>query len=232
MVGKPFKIETDHDALTFIDRMKLSSNGRLARWALFLQDYKYEIVYKKGATFLAADALSRIPREEPVATETRDELVAAALKSDEHFNRDRVVIEFDVDDETGKVATVTNESNGLPTLDDLKLAVKSCPDFKHIYDYLDSVRLPKNDDIARRTAFESNEYELHEGMLYHIYSPRTKRIERVYATIRQVCVPLKYRETVAYELHSMNGHPGFDRLYSLVKSRFFGPTCIHFCTTM
>ena len=167
--------------------------------------------------------MSRIPREELVATETRDELVAAALKSDEHFNRDRVVIEFDVDDETEKVATVTNESNGLPTLDDLKLAVKSCPDFKHIYDYLDSGRLPQNDDVARRTAFESNEYELHEGMLYHIYSPRTKRIERVYATIKQVCVPLKYREKVAFELHSMNGHPGFDRLYSLAKSRFFWP---------
>ena len=33
--------------------------GRLARWALFLQEFEFEIEYKKGATHANADVLSR-----------------------------------------------------------------------------------------------------------------------------------------------------------------------------
>jgi hypothetical protein len=39
---------------------KLSENNRLARWALFLQPYKFKITDKKGETLTAADAISRM----------------------------------------------------------------------------------------------------------------------------------------------------------------------------
>ena len=42
--------------------MSDSTNGRLARWQLLLQGYRYNIVYKKGK-LNNANALSRLTRE-------------------------------------------------------------------------------------------------------------------------------------------------------------------------
>ena len=56
---RPFTIITDHAALQFIQDYKLTS-GRLSRWSLFLQQYRFNIKYKKGSLNKNADSLSRI----------------------------------------------------------------------------------------------------------------------------------------------------------------------------
>ena len=58
----PFTIITDHKALICLNSMTNSQNGRLARWALFLQGFRYNVVYRKGEQN-AADALSRLTQE-------------------------------------------------------------------------------------------------------------------------------------------------------------------------
>lgn len=58
LTGATFTIITDHRALLHADKLK-SANGRLARWALFLQTYDYTIQYRPGRLNTNADALSR-----------------------------------------------------------------------------------------------------------------------------------------------------------------------------
>ena len=56
--GRDFTVQTYHRALEFL----LSSNklnGRLARWALFLQMFKITIRYRPGAANNNTDCLSR-----------------------------------------------------------------------------------------------------------------------------------------------------------------------------
>lgn len=53
-----FQIQCDHLALSWLKRLQ-NPAGRLARWALTLQQYDYTIVYRPGATNQIADALSR-----------------------------------------------------------------------------------------------------------------------------------------------------------------------------
>ncbi|XP_064462132.1 uncharacterized protein LOC135372455 [Ornithodoros turicata] len=55
-----FTIQTDHQALAWLQRLK-KPTGRLARWALALQGYSYQVQYLKGSTNKVADALSRAP---------------------------------------------------------------------------------------------------------------------------------------------------------------------------
>lgn len=55
------KIFTDHLPLTYSLNNK-NSNYKLKRWKAFLEDYKYELLYKPGSTNVVADALSRIPQ--------------------------------------------------------------------------------------------------------------------------------------------------------------------------
>ena len=56
----PFKIVTDHSALKFLQTAEMPT-GRRARWIMYLQQFKFEIIHRPGKENKNADALSRIP---------------------------------------------------------------------------------------------------------------------------------------------------------------------------
>lgn len=60
LYGRKFKIVTDHKPLQYLFSLK-DANSKLCRWRLRLEEYDYEIVYKKGKLNSNADALSRPP---------------------------------------------------------------------------------------------------------------------------------------------------------------------------
>lgn len=58
LLGRPFKIQTDHIALTHI-LDKRFANNRIYRWSLLLNEYDFEICYLPGKNMIAPDILSR-----------------------------------------------------------------------------------------------------------------------------------------------------------------------------
>jgi len=58
--GYEFTVVTDHQALRWLQRLD-SPTGRLGRWALELQQYRFDIRYRRGSLNRVADALSRRP---------------------------------------------------------------------------------------------------------------------------------------------------------------------------
>ncbi|GAO47244.1 hypothetical protein G7K_1454-t1 [Saitoella complicata NRRL Y-17804] len=59
LLGKPFKVYTDHRSLVYFKTQK-HRNQRQLRWQEKAADYDCEILYKPGKTNVVADALSRI----------------------------------------------------------------------------------------------------------------------------------------------------------------------------
>ena len=58
LLGRRFQLVTDHAPLQWLSAQKME--GMLCRWALAMQEYDFQIVYRKGSLNANADALSRL----------------------------------------------------------------------------------------------------------------------------------------------------------------------------
>jgi len=59
LYGRPFTLQTDHQPLVYLNS-KMHGNGRLMRWALFLQSYQINIEAIRGSENVGADYMSRM----------------------------------------------------------------------------------------------------------------------------------------------------------------------------
>jgi hypothetical protein len=64
LLGTTFEVYTDHRTLEFFQSQKETSS-RQKRWAMTLADFDFTIIYIRGEDNSAADALSRMPDDEP-----------------------------------------------------------------------------------------------------------------------------------------------------------------------
>ena len=60
LLGQPFKLVTDHSALTWLFNTP-DLSGLCARWIMRLQEYEIDVTYRAGKILRNVDALSRIP---------------------------------------------------------------------------------------------------------------------------------------------------------------------------
>lgn len=63
LIGKEFKVRTDHISLTYLRNLK-TLTGKLGRISMDLQGYDYTIEYKPGRQHTNVDCLSRMPTTE------------------------------------------------------------------------------------------------------------------------------------------------------------------------
>lgn len=230
LIHNPFELVTDHISLKYLQTMKLSGLGRLTRWAMFLQPYRFTVRYKQGALLTSADAISRIPREQPQGEELQtkdrensesDDVCRLAVAESEQKppKKERINIDFIFEGEDASVNVLSIAE--LPTTDDFKTELSNCPDFSRILNYLNNGELPQEEQKARNVVFEAENFVVDNGLLYHLFTPRTKKMDRIYPVMKQLCVPAGLREHIACGLHDRNGHIGFDRLYATARTRYF-----------
>lgn len=67
LIGKPFVLKTDHEAIRFLMRSK-PPVGRLFRWMEILQEYDFQIEHVSGKSIPHVDALSRLHEDSTDST--------------------------------------------------------------------------------------------------------------------------------------------------------------------
>ncbi|GFU02242.1 hypothetical protein TNCV_2466171 [Trichonephila clavipes] len=98
--GKHFTVVTDHHSLCWLMNLK-DPSGRLARWALRLQEHDFDVKYKTGKKHSDADALLRNPVEEE--TETSDKFLAVTTSMN-------LAMEQKKDQDLAKLKLLSNSS--------------------------------------------------------------------------------------------------------------------------
>ena len=152
------------------------SSGRLARWSLLLQGYKFEIRYKKGTTNVLANALLRRVYDPPPPIHPDDDILndddfIATVCENMCTDTNKEEIFFEYNNDTDQTYNDTN-SQSLLTITNINELQKNCEDLKDLINYIAHRELPDNDKTARRIIFESEQYIFENDTHFHLYQPR------------------------------------------------------------
>lgn len=109
LFGRKFFIYTDHRPLVWLFNLK-EPNSKLVRWRLKLEEFNYEIIYKKGKQNTNADALSRIQLN---ANETESLINNPGEANDDIINYLRELAEHPIDN-----PNMNNNPTDTPTIND------------------------------------------------------------------------------------------------------------------
>ena len=232
-LSKKFTVYTDHQALKWLHFIK-DPQGRLGRWAIALQGRDFEIVHKFGRLHRNADALSRRPYEEEPTPDTAGNASAKVIQlPGVDISKEYVQVCF-----TYGTAPLVSELT--PVSDDEiqnqkedPLQGKSiadlqrvCPDFKHIFLYLENRTLPEEKTLAHTTVIEADQYSLYNGVLFHHYQPRVKGLPTSQRLVRQLAVPGPCREDLLksyHDSHARGGHLGVQKTFTAMRERYYFP---------
>ena len=100
---------------------------------------------------------------------------------------------------------------------------RECPDYKPIFEYIEEGILPQDEKTARKIVFESEQFIIDDGTLYHLFHPRTKRMDEIVPIVKQLCIPRSLREELMVAYHDNNCHVGQERLYNSLKMKILVP---------
>ena len=226
LYGNVTTVITDHSPLVYIkNNTKLT--GRVARWAILLQNYDYDVIYKKGSENTNADALSRVEvpdmehdlqRVEEI--ETRHADVFTVCESDVLTKFPLLEVIFEPDE-----YHISESAMQIQQIEMAK-AQRDCPEIGSMYQYIQNGTLPDDDDEAKSIIRHAEQYGMFSDILYHIHEPRTKNKFKFDKTIHQIVIPKDLRYQILSDYHDSligGGHQGFQRTYDAVRAKYYWP---------
>jgi len=113
--GQEFTIVTDHASLQWLMRQQ-DLSGKLSRWALKIQGYKFNIVHRRGKENIVPDTLSRKEYEENSPKETCKENIAEIFKIETLPLVNLQSEEFDSTEYVKLRTEILNRANEFPDL--------------------------------------------------------------------------------------------------------------------
>ena len=108
-----------------------------------------------------------------------------------------------------------------------KLQLNS-PDFADLYKFLHSDILPEDKNLAKNIIYKSSQYELIDGVLYHIFESRGRNKTKQDRIIKQLALPEILRPEILHNYHDKAGHFGEDRVYATLRLKYWFPGMMNY----
>jgi O-acetyl-ADP-ribose deacetylase (regulator of RNase III) len=135
-----------------------------------------------------------------------------------------LTIDFDHANASFAVNAIVSDEHmqKLPTLQEIQ-ELPTSADFGDLHFYLRDGTLPDDDKKARKILLQAQDYTLESDALWHLYTPRTRNLDRAYSVVKRLCVPEKFRDKIACVQHNNNCHVGADRVFAASRFEYFYP---------
>ena len=201
LYGHTCQLYTDHKALKSLMNTPHPS-GKLARWGLAIQELNLHIHHRSGKTNQAADALSR--------------LRLLDQDSDKEPRTGHPVVQ--AKDGKGLISQIEAE-NGVTTdssLDTLVECQDNDPELKLLKDYMLTGQLPEDERKARELVISKTQFEIKDGVLYHLERDKTLR----------VVPPSDSRKELFDDVHNdiFGAHLRSAKIHSQLAQHYWWPT--------
>ena len=201
LYGHTCQLYTDHQALKSLMNTPHPS-GKLARWGLAIQELDLHIHHRPGKTNRAADALSRLQTQ--------------ILDSSKETKSNELVVQAKDGEETISQLTAENSDPTSNTKDPLAESQDADPELKLIKTYLHTGKLPEDDKKARELVLSKTEFEIQDGVLYHLERDKSLRI----------VVPTDSRKELFDDAHSgtFGAHLRGAKIHSQLGQHYWWPS--------
>ena len=236
LLGKHFKVRTDHWSLKYLKRFK-EPEGQLARWLDFLQPFDFEIITRAGVKHGNADALSRkevtcggkkcqcqkfreFEYEVPVNLEIRLQR-DIGIQVGEGFTEKEVGVRA-----TQVIKCTDSGSFNSDTSRKLGQDQANDPDIGPVYRFIESGTEKPNwstvsnlSSDSKRLIWEWGRLHIHEGILFRKWESTNGQ-----KCWDQLILPMQYRDSVLEQLHdSVTGATlDFTKLWLKFRQGFSG----------
>ena len=219
------EVYMDNNPLTYVlTSARLDATRQ--RWVADLADFNLNLFYKPGSQNTDADALSRLPLdiERYIQCCTRkagQEQVRAMMGGPGAADFSGICVQLLEGAENIEVKKLLI---GRLSKEDIREAQDSDPELTRVKDWCRAGRRPTTKQRHRESPrvnvwmrdFERLKVDEY-GILY-----RSCRLSDG-STVSQLCLPKKYHQLLFQELHEEMGHPGPERVISLVRDRCYWP---------
>uniref|UniRef100_A0A0G4FTR9 Integrase zinc-binding domain-containing protein n=1 Tax=Chromera velia CCMP2878 TaxID=1169474 RepID=A0A0G4FTR9_9ALVE len=187
------------------------ANKRVEKWALELQEYGLQYLYKEGKSHTDTDAVLRMPMPAEHSIDTGAPFCQHCSRLVDGGSAERPGFEAAIAGATGNALLI---EAALPFLEKVRFSVPSDPAMQDVYEYLKTGTLRTERNRMKTVMTQESLFNLRDGLLYD-YVGETE----------QLYMPAYLRETVMvmHHDHPIGGHIAGRRLAERLLRDFWWP---------
>ena len=232
LFGRELKVQTDHEALAKTRQIKFDPFNRINRWLMELQQYNLNFKYIKGSEN-PADALSRMFEAIELTSEQfrerEEKFVNTVIANKQGGPNTEYLGDPQVQNATkaNHEEYAENESVIFQDEDRLKTEQRKDPKLSVMIEYLETGKLPKNFDVARRVILEAERHVIENRTKVLLYLSDLRDSDEIFGGHKLlICIPLSLRAEIfrANHDHPFGGsHMGTTKVYDKIKRQYYWP---------
>jgi hypothetical protein len=208
LYGRQFVVLTDHNPLQCLSSGKASTNGRLQRWSMLLQEYDFKIQYKKGSLHTNVDVLSRtiIPNNNNNNNSNNNNNINKNNIKQESNDNDNIslnaVVLQNSDMYGSTIAETTTEQIKIQTLSNLQHDDEEC---QQVLAYLQK-------ETTTNSSYQINA----TGLIEHVSEINKEKVI-------QILAPKRIRNDIMKWFHdtTVGGHCSYRRMYDRIRLKYY-----------